>query len=204
MKDIKCKNYRNFYRSNFQQCIKYDSRKFRYISGFSRYRILSSWNFDGDGLRSCRISMLLNFKPNFHAFDPWITRRCYEYYRCYRVPTLTILMTLNINISDFGCYQIFDAIELQRYSILTFDFDVDFWRYYVNLHSSTDSTRYLSSMLSNFNANKFQYYPPIHYWMLISFTFLDRKDYMLHLIFQNSYQISTLLITLNRTHHSWS
>lgn len=35
-------------------------------------------------------------------------------------------MTLNINISDFGCYQIFDAIELQRYSILTLNFDLDF------------------------------------------------------------------------------
>lgn len=118
------------------------------------------------------------------------TCRCYEYYRCYRVPTLTILMTLNINISDFGCYQIFDAIELQRYSILTLNFDLDFWRYYVNLHS-TDSTRYLSLMLSNFIANKFQSYPSIRYWMLIFF--FDRKFHATrHLIFQNSYQISTL------------
>lgn len=125
------------------------------------------------------------------------TCRCYEYYRCYRVPTLTILMTLNINISDFGCYQIFDAIELQRYSILTLNFDLDFWRY-VNLHS-TDSTRYLSLMLSNFIANKFQSYPSIRYWMLIFF--FDRKFHATrHLIFQNSYQISTL-ITLNPTDH---
>lgn len=128
------------------------------------------------------------------------TCRCYEYYRCYRVPTLTILMTLNINISDFGCYQIFDAIELQRYSILTLNFDLDFWRYYVNLHS-TDSTRYLSLMLSNFIANKFQSYPSIRYWMLIFF--FDRKFHATrHLIFQNSYQISTL-ITLNPTDHSF-
>lgn len=129
------------------------------------------------------------------------TCRCYEYYRCYRVPTLTILMTLNINISDFGCYQIFDAIELQRYSILTLNFDLDFWRYYVNLHS-TDSTRYLSLMLSNFIANKFQSYPSIRYWMLIFF--FDRKFHAIRLlIFQNSSSRSRLLITLNPTDHSF-
>lgn len=121
LKDVESQRYRNFYRSNFQQCIKYDSRKFWYISGFSRYRILSSSNFDADGLRSCRISMLLNFKPNFHALDSWI-RECRSW--CYRVPTLTISMILNINISDFGCYQIFNAIELGRYSILTLNFHV--------------------------------------------------------------------------------
>lgn len=60
-----------------------------------------------------------------------------------------ILMILNINISDFGCYQIFNAIELRRYSILTLNFDVDFWRYYVNLHS-TDPTRYLSLIAFKF------------------------------------------------------